>query len=77
MYIVYEEGFSMVIGILIIMFLIFAAGFIFTLPVLMLKKSTVCPVCENKLKVITQSIKCPRCKTKIFKQSNGEYRPLN
>gem|GEM_PF-6668062 len=60
---------------IIIGFLIFC--FIVMFPIALIKvaksKSFKCPSCDREVKLITTTAKCPFCKTKLFKHSNGEY----
>ena len=37
-------------------------------------KPVPCPVCETEIKLISNTAKCPNCKTKLFKHVSGEYR---
>lgn len=36
-------------------------------------KPTICPACEREVKLVIDNQKCPKCRTKLFKHSNGEY----
>ena len=65
------------------MILIALLGFFFLCVILMIPvaafkmakaKPVPCPVCETEIKLISNTAKCPNCKTKLFKHVSGEYR---
>lgn len=58
-----------IISVLVIMFLI-------ALLKVAKAKSTACPNCERKIKLVTTSAKCPFCKAKLFKDTEGNYKIL-
>lgn len=35
---------------------------------------TNCPYCENQVKLVTKTQKCPSCKTKLYKHGDGTYK---
>lgn len=53
--------------------IIFIFSFFVAFFVVGFKKRITCPVCQFKLKAINNSVKCPKCRSKLFKQPNGEY----
>lgn len=56
---------------------VFVIVFFISIIVLLFKKRIPCPECQFKLKVITDSVKCPKCKTKLYKQQDGSYSTQN
>lgn len=58
--------------------ILFVIAFILMIPFAFIKvarsKSQECATCGRKLKMVTNSVKCPFCKTKYFKHADGTYR---
>lgn len=64
----------LIIGIPIFFFL---AVFVM-IPVAAIKQAKIpkskCPNCENEVKFYKSPMKCPMCKTKVYKHGDGTYR---
>ncbi|WP_445677862.1 DUF2614 family zinc ribbon-containing protein [Psychrobacillus sp. FSL K6-2365] len=66
---------SIILFVIIGIFFILLLGAFIIVPFKMAaSKPFECPTCENKLKLITKTAKCPHCKTKLYKHVSGEYR---
>jgi hypothetical protein len=39
----------------------------------MFRKPIECPACGRKIRIVEKSAKCYKCKTKLFKHSDGNY----
>ncbi|MBB5148168.1 Zn finger protein HypA/HybF involved in hydrogenase expression [Ureibacillus thermosphaericus] len=63
----------MLATIFLFILIIFIISFIVSLIVLVFKKRIPCPECQFKLKAVTDSVRCPKCKTKLYKQKDGSY----
>jgi len=63
------------VAIIIILFLI---AFVLMIPYAFIKvarsKPQECTTCGRKIKMVTNIVKCPFCKTKYFKHADGTYR---
>ncbi|WP_337983450.1 MULTISPECIES: hypothetical protein [Lysinibacillus] len=63
---------------LTIIVVLFAIAFVLILPFAFIKvalsKSQECTTCGRKIKMVTNIVKCPFCKTKYFKHADGTYR---
>ncbi|MCT6924103.1 hypothetical protein [Metasolibacillus sp.] len=63
---------------LTIIFVLFIVAFVLMIPYAFIKvartKSTECMTCGRKMKMVTDRVKCPFCKTKYFKHADGTYR---
>lgn len=63
--------------VLILIIIFFALIFVAAIPFALFKqattKKTPCPKCENMVKLIGSPVKCPVCKTKLFRHGNGTY----
>lgn len=57
---------------------IFIISCIIIFPIALIKvartKKINCPKCENSVRLIGSPVKCPKCKTKLFKHADGNYR---
>lgn len=62
----------------IILILFLVVVFILAIPVAIYKSATTkksnCPKCENAVKLIGTPVKCPMCKTKLYKHGDGTYK---
>lgn len=62
------------ISIILFLGLIFVAAIPFALYKQATTKKSPCPKCENMVKLIGSPVKCPMCKTKLFKHGDGTYK---
>ena len=63
-----------------LIFILIAITVVLGFPIALMRvaftKSSTCPVCEKKLKVINAT-KCPNCKSVLFKHANGQIHVKN
>ena len=68
----------MFLMLIIFVILIAFIGFIILLPIAAIKNSKIkptnCPSCGREVKLVNDNQKCPKCRTKLFKHGDGEYR---
>lgn len=62
---------------LTIIIVLFVIAFVLIIPFAFIKvalsKSKECTTCGRKIKMVTNIVKCPFCKTKYFKHADGTY----
>lgn len=68
----------MVIGVILLFFIGIFIFMLIAFPVAFAQhaKATpfVCPACGREIKLVANTAKCPKCKTKLFKHADGTYR---
>lgn len=67
--------FATILTIIIVLFLVLVVAMI---PFAAIKQAKIpkakCPHCENEVKFYKSPMKCPMCKTKVYKHGDGTYK---